>query len=186
MTPPGTSTEGSAEEAGESHHHRGQALVAGGHAEHAAPRGQAADEAAEDGGGVVAIGERIVHAGGALQAAVAGVRTIAREGQRADALKLARSRVHHQAHFPVAGVVAERDDAAVGGAQAAVGAEDEVFGRAEARRVEAHAGIERPAEQVARGPVAQLLRRDGQGALRSGGVAGEAEQRAIAGVENGG
>ena len=58
---------------GEGHHHGGQALVAGGDAEDAFARGERAHEAAEDDCGVVAIGERIEHAVGALGSAVAWV-----------------------------------------------------------------------------------------------------------------
>ena len=50
---------------------------------HAAARGQRADQAAEHGGGVVAIGQAVEHAGGALRAAVAGVGAERGEGNGA-------------------------------------------------------------------------------------------------------
>ena len=56
VTPPGTSTHGRSCIAGERHHHRRQALVAGRDAEHAAAGRQRADQPAEDRRRVVAIG----------------------------------------------------------------------------------------------------------------------------------
>ena len=70
---------------GERHHHGRQSFIAGGHPDHAPARGQRADQAAEDGGGVVAIGQAVEHAGRALRAAVAGVGAVRGEGNRADA-----------------------------------------------------------------------------------------------------
>src|ERR1019366_367627 len=95
--------------AGKSHHHGGQALVAGGDADHGGRGGQRADEAAEDTGGVVAVGQRIEHAGGTLGAAVAGVGAIGGEGDGAERLQFLGGGVHEQADFPVAGVIAARD-----------------------------------------------------------------------------
>ena len=73
VTPPGTSTQGKLPKAGQGHHHGRQALVAGGHAEHAAGVGDRADQPAEDAGRVVAVGQAVEHAGRALGAAVARV-----------------------------------------------------------------------------------------------------------------
>ena len=67
---------------GQRQHHRGQALVAGRHAHHAAPRGQRADQAAEHDGRVVAVGEAVHHAERALRAAVARVAHEAGERRR--------------------------------------------------------------------------------------------------------
>ena len=78
-------------------------------------------------GGVVAVGQAVHHAGRALRAAVAGVGAEAGEGDAADALELLGRRLHQQADLPVAGVVAERDRRAVGGADAAGGAENQEF-----------------------------------------------------------
>ena len=73
--------------AGQRHHHRRQAFIAGGDADHALAGGQRADQPAHDDGRVVAVGQRVEHAGGALRAPVARVADVAGEGQRA----LARS-----------------------------------------------------------------------------------------------
>jgi hypothetical protein len=116
---------------GERHHHRRETFVAGGHADHAAARGQRTDEAAEDAGGIVAVGQRVEHAGGALRAAVAGVGAVGGEGDGAERFELLGGGVHEQADFPMAGVVSERDGSAVGRADAAVRAEDEEFLAAE-------------------------------------------------------
>ena len=113
------------------HHHGRQSLVAGGDADDAAARGQRADQAAEDGRGIVAIGQGIEHAGGALRAAVAGVGAVGGEGDGAERLQFLGGGVHEQPDLPVAGVVAERDGRAIGGADAAVGAEDQEFLAAE-------------------------------------------------------
>ena len=59
----------------------------------------------------------------------------------------------------MAGVIAERDGRAVGRADAAVRAEDQEFLAAELRRIPAHAGVLRPAEQVAGGPLRAASRR---------------------------
>ena len=59
---------------------------------------------AKDGGRIVAIRQAVEHAGGALGAAVAGVRAIGREGDGAQRLEFACRGFHQQADFPVAGV----------------------------------------------------------------------------------
>ena len=141
---------------GERHHHGGQSFIAGGDADHAAARGEGADQAAEDGGGVVAVGEAVEHAWSALGAAVAGVGAIGGEGDGAGGFEFARGGFHEQADFPVAGVVAEGDGRAVGGADAAVGGEDEKFLGVDLRRVPAHAGVLGPAEEVAGGTVESI------------------------------
>ena len=80
VTPPGTSTHGRSWLAGERHHHRRQALVAGRDAEHAAARRQRADQPAEDHRRVVAVRQAVEHRRRALRAAVA--RIGARGGER--------------------------------------------------------------------------------------------------------
>ena len=77
-------------------------------------------------------------------------------------LELLGGGVHQQADFPVAGVIAERDRGAIGGADAAVGAEDEELLAAERGGIPAHAGVLGPAEEVAGGAVEQHFGRDGQ------------------------
>ncbi len=126
VTPPGISMHASRScSARERHHHGGQTFVAGGDADDAAARGQRTDEPSEDGGRVVAIRQRIEHGGSALAAAVAGIGAVGGEGHGALRFQFARGGFHEQADFPVAGVIAESDGRAVGGADAAVGAEDE-------------------------------------------------------------
>ena len=67
--------------------------------------------------------------------------TGAGEGDGVQAAEFARGLGDQQADLPVAGVKAEGDGGAVGGAQAAVGAEDEELGVEEALRLPAHAGV---------------------------------------------
>ena len=168
---------------GERHHHRREALVAGGHADYAAARGQGADEAAEDGGGVVAVGQRIEHPGGALRTAVAGVGAVGRKGDGAERLQLLGGGIHQQADFPVTGVVAERDRGAIGRADAAVGAQDENFLPAQRRGIPAHARVLRPAEDVARGPRDQHFGGHGQRAGGAGNFAADVVKGGIAGIQ---
>jgi hypothetical protein len=141
-------------------------MVAGGHAQHAAARGERADQPSENAGRVVAVGQGIEHAGGALRAPVAGIRAVCGERHRTERLELFRRCVHQQRHFPVAGVVSECDGRAICRAYAAVGAEDEKLLAAEQRRIPAHTRVLGPAEQVARGPVQQHFGRYRDGALR--------------------
>ncbi len=61
------------------HHHRGQTLVACGHAHDAFARGQRAHQPSQHRCGIVAIGQRVHHACGALRAAVAGIGAGSRE-----------------------------------------------------------------------------------------------------------
>ena len=69
------------------HQHRGQALVAGGDAQHAAPRGQRTDQSPQHDRGVVAVRQAIEHAGGAVGAAVAWIAAVRRERNRAAPLR---------------------------------------------------------------------------------------------------
>ncbi len=57
VTPPGTSTAGFFPDRCQRHHHCGQALVAGGHADHTLAGGQRAHQAAQNDRGIVAIGQ---------------------------------------------------------------------------------------------------------------------------------
>ena len=77
---------------------------------------QRADQAAEDDGRVVAVGQAVHHAGRALGAAVARVGDHARRTATTPSrLQLLGRRLHQQADLPVAGVIAQRDRRAVGG-----------------------------------------------------------------------
>ena len=171
--------------AGQRHHHGGQALVAGGDADDAAARGQRADQAAED-----ARRRRCGRAGNRTSRWCPGCgRRRGRcnrpaKGTAPSALQFLGGGVHQQADFPVAGVVAERDGRAVGGANAAVGAEDEELLAAERGGVPAHAGVLAPAEEIAGGPLEQHLGSDGQGAGGTGGLAADVVDGGIGGVED--
>ena len=67
------------------HHHGRQTLVAGGHSQHAGSGRQRADEAAENLGCVVAVGQAVHHSGGALGSPVARVGDKAGERQNQQA-----------------------------------------------------------------------------------------------------
>ena len=118
VTPPGTSTQGRSRQAGQGHHHRRQALVAGGHAEHALARW-----AASGSGGATRSRRRCGRPG------CRTCRACPACGRRRDRCKwpakgtapavadrLGR-RPHQQADLPVAGVVAQGDRRAVVGPQ---------------------------------------------------------------------
>ena len=62
---------------------------------------------------------------------------------------------HQQAHFPVAGVVAQCQGLAVLGTQSALGAEDEILRSGDLGGIPAHAGVLRQAEEIAAACVAQ-------------------------------
>ncbi len=65
--------------AGQRHHHGRQPLVAGGDSQHAAPRRQRSDQAAEQNGGIVSIRQAVEHAHRALGAAIARIAAISGE-----------------------------------------------------------------------------------------------------------
>ena len=89
-------------------------------------------------------------------------------------------RVHQQADFPVAGVIPQRDGRAVGRADAAVRAENQEFLAAEFVGRPAHAGILRPAEDIAGRPRDQHLGRNRQGSRGSGNLAVDVVQGWVA------
>ena len=68
--------------------------------------------------------------------------------------KFLRRRLHEQADFPMAGVIAERDRFAVRRAQSALRAEDEKLFAPDFGGIPAHAGVLRQAEQIAARAVA--------------------------------
>ena len=166
--------------AGQRHHHRRQSLVAGGHAEHAAARRQRSDQPAEHRGRVVAIGQAVEHRRRALRAAVTRIGAGARERDGARRLELACRRFHQQSDFPVAGVIAEGDRRAVGGANAAVGRENQELAAGHRRRLPAHAGVLGPAEEIAGRALPQHFRGERQSPGRPGHTGGDVEQRAVA------
>ena len=152
------------------HHHRGQALVARGHAHHAAPRRQRPDQAPQDNRRVVAIGQAVHHASRALRAAIARIGHIARKWDRAQALELFGRRLHEQAHFPVAGVITQRNRRAIRRAQAAHGAEDQKLVVTQLVRIPAHARVLREAEHVAAWRKAKIVFIERQTPRRASGV----------------
>ena len=153
--------------AGESDHRGGEAFVTGGDTHDAVAGGQGADHAAHDDGGVVAIGEAVHHAGGALGAAIAGVGAIDGEGDGVVGADGLGGFLDEEADFPVAGVVAEGDRAAVFGAQAAFGADDDVLFAVDFFRVPAHGDILGHGEEVAAGFVEQHVFVEGEFAFAS-------------------
>ncbi len=153
-------------ERGQRHGHGGQALVAGRDAQHPAPRGQRARETPQHDGRVVAVGEAVHHARGALGAAVARIGAEARERQPAQRGDLLRGRLHQQPDLPVPGVIAERHRPAVGGADTALRGEHQVLRPAQLARVPPHARVLGHAEDVAAGALAQHLGGERQAALR--------------------
>ncbi len=83
------------------HHHRGKSFVAGGDPHHSFSSRQRANEPAHHHGGVIAIGEAVVHAFGPLRASVA--RIAAETGERKHTLLLEGHcrLLDQQADFPV-------------------------------------------------------------------------------------
>ena len=172
--------------AGEGEEHRGEALVAGGDAEHAAARGERAYQATEYDGGVVAVGEGVEHAGGAVGAAVAGIADVAGERNRAVGGERARGLLHEQAHFPVAGVVAERDGRAIGRADPALRTKNEELFPEHGGRRPAHAGVLRHAEEIAAGHAGERRGVERERARGAGGGGAQGVDGVGGGEEGGG
>ena len=140
----------------ERHHHRRQPLVAGGDPQHSAARRERADEATEDRRRVVAIRQAVEHRRRTLRAAVARVGARSGERNRSRAGEFTGGRFHQQADFPVTGVITKRDRRSIRCADAAVGREHQELPPAECRGVPAHAGVLRPAEEIARRAFASI------------------------------
>ena len=134
---------------GQGDQHGRQPLVTSGNPHDPLTRRQGAHQAAQDQGGVIAIGQAVKHAGCPLAAAIAGVGDKAGKGDGAFGGKLFGGGLHEQAHFPVAGVVAQRNRCAIGGADAALGAEDEKLLAAEHIGIPAHAHILAHGKEIA-------------------------------------
>ena len=84
------------------------------------------------------------------------------------ALEHAGRRLEQQPDLPVTGVIPERDRRSIGRANAAVRREHQKLFAAERGGIPSHAGVLRPAEQIAGRPLAQHLGRQRQRARRSG------------------
>jgi hypothetical protein len=151
----------------------------------AAPRGKRADEPAEDGGGVVAVGEAVEHADGAVGAAVARIAAVGGEGRGAVGGEHASGFLHEQPDLPVAGVQAESDRRAVGRADAALRAQQEEFRPAQALHLPAHADVLRPAKEVATGDGAQFRGAERQLAGGPGRGGAQFVDRFLVRIENG-
>ena len=167
----------------ERHHHRGQSLVARRHAEHAAPRRQRSNQPAEDRRRIVPERQAVEHRRRALRSAVARIGARRRKRNRAGRLEHTRRRFEQQSDFPVTGVIPERDRRPIGRANAAVRREHQKLFAAERRRIPSHAGVLRPAEQIAGRPLTQHLRRQRQRARGPGRARGHIEQSGIVRVE---
>ena len=170
----------------QSHHHRGQALIAGGNADDAFAGRQRTDETTQHDGGIVAKRQRIQHAGGALRAAIAGISASAGKGNGAHAFQLARCFRHQQSHFPVSRVEAECDGFTVCGAQATVRAEDEKLGIEKSCRVPTHAGTLGQTEEISRGLCEQHLCGQWQKSGRARRMGGDAVEVGVGCLQNGG
>ena len=146
--PAGDEDSGQMAVSSQGHHHGGQALVAGCHSHHAPGGGQGAGEAPQNDGSVIAIGQGIEHAGGALRAAVAGIAAEDREGDCAVGLEDTGGLFHEKGHFPVPGMQAECDGGAVRIADASRGGEHEELGTAQLGGIPSHPGVLRPTENI--------------------------------------
>src|SRR5262249_61781525 len=93
-------------------------------------------------------------------------------------------RLHGQAAFRMAGVMAERDWCTVGRADAAVRAEDQDFLAGEGGGIPTHAGVLGPAEEVAGGPLQEHFWGYRERAARAGSFGADVEERSVAGIEN--
>ena len=150
------------------HHHRGQTLVARGDAEHAAPRRQRSNQAAENRRGVVAERQAVEHRRRPLGSAVAGIGTRGSEGDRTVFLEHPRGGFHEEADLPMTGVITQRDRRAVSGTNAAVRRQHQELPAAKRRGIPAHPRVLAPAKQIARRPLPQHVRRKWQRAGRPG------------------
>ena len=106
--------------------------------------------------------------GRALRPAVARIGTEPGERNGLQPRGIPRRRLHQQADFPMAGVIAERDGLAVRRAQPALGAQDQKLLAPDFGGIPAHAGVLRQAKQIAARAVQQHLLRQRQAARRPG------------------
>ena len=165
------------------HHHRRKAFVAGGHPDDAAAGGQRADQPPKNLRRVVAVRQAIHHAAGALRTAVTGIGAETGEGYAAQRLHSPRGFFHQQTDLVVPGVIAQRDGAAIGSADAALGAENQNFLAAEGFRIPAHAGVLSPAENVSAGSRSQHLFGQGQRPLGAGRTGADFVDRWVRGCK---
>ena len=151
---------------GERHHHRRQPLVARGNPEHPATRGERPDQPTEDRRRVVAIRQAVEHRRRALRAPIARVGTRGCERNRPGAREFSGRRFHQQPDFPVTGVISKGDRRSIRCADSTVGREHQELAPSECRGVPAHAGVLRPAEEIARRAFPEHLRGQWQRAGR--------------------
>ena len=157
---------------GQGHHHGGKSFVAGGDADDTHAGGERAHEAAQDDGGIVAVGQGVEHAGGALGASIAGVGAGSGEGDGVEGFEGDGGFRDQGAEFPVAGVEAESDGSAVGGAKSSMGAEDEDFLAQQLLWFPTHSGVLAETEEITGGGGEQHFRSDGENAAGARGVGG--------------
>jgi hypothetical protein len=153
---------------GDRHHHGRQALVAGRDADDADARRERPDQTAQHHRGVVAIRQRVHHAGRALRPPVTWIGHVTGERHAQRAAQLLRRGAHQQADLPVAGVITEGERAAVVLADAALRAEDQDLGPPHRVGLPAHARVQRPAEEIAAGTFQQVGGFERQGTGRAG------------------
>ena len=155
--PAGNEHAGEVAQARQRHHHRGQALVAGGDAQHTGANGQRSRQPPQHDCGVVPIRQAVKHARRALRPPVAGVRAETREGDGFQPAKFLGGRLHEQADFPMAGVVAQSDGFAIRRPQPALGAQNEKLLARNLGGSPAHAGVLCQPKQITARAVAQHL-----------------------------
>jgi len=169
----------------QSHHHGGQAFVAGGDAHHAAPGWQRADQPAQDDGCVIAVSQAVHHPACALRPSVAWIADEAGEGNGLDPLELFSGSLGQQTDFPMAGVISQGNRSAIRGANSTLCAENQVFVSAELARIPTHSGVHGPAEDIPAGCLLQPIRLQRQGSGWAGGVSPNIIQRIVGVVRRG-
>ena len=146
---------------GQGHHNGRQALVAGGHAQDAFGRGDRASLAAENGGGVVPIGQAVEHAGRTLGASVAGIGTVGRVGHGAGHFELIGGRFQGQSQLEAAGVMPHGDGPTVLPPDSAHRAEHYELRAGQGGGIPAHASVFGHSKCIAAGPMAKHFGRKG-------------------------
>ena len=105
------------------------------------------------------------------------------ERNRSRAREFSGRRFHQQPDFPVTGVISKGDRRSVRCADSTVGREHQELPPSECRGVPAHAGVLRPAEEIARRAFPEHLRGQWQRADGTGRVCRDVEERWILRVE---
>ncbi len=159
---PGHQHAGQRQCSGERHHHGRQSLVARRDAHHARARRKRPDQASEDNRRVIAVRQRVEHARRPLRPPVAWIGASTRERDSAPPLHFPCSLRHQQSHFPVSGVISQRDRGSVLRPHPAVRAQDQDLFPAHPFGRPPHSRILGPAKQIARWLIQQHLGRKRQ------------------------